>query len=92
MENIIPDIGGFSFSLIGLLKRPDTRLILPDDPGGKAGVKRAIEILKNELSVTMALTGVNKISDIGPQVLVGSEESAPKKKAAARKRKAAPQS
>ncbi|MEJ2434803.1 MAG: alpha-hydroxy acid oxidase [Pseudolabrys sp.] len=61
--------------------------------GGKAGVKRAIEILKNELSVTMALCGVNKISDIGPQVLIGGAASAPaaaKKKPAARKRTATP--
>jgi L-lactate dehydrogenase (cytochrome) len=53
--------------------------------GGQAGVARAIEILKNELSVTMALTGVNRIADIGPQVLVGFEE---KMKAAAIERAA----
>jgi L-lactate dehydrogenase (cytochrome) len=51
--------------------------------GGQAGVAKAIEILKNELSVTMALCGVNKVSEIGRQVLVGGEE----KKATARKRK-----
>ncbi len=51
--------------------------------GGKAGVSKAIDILKNELSVTMALTGTNRIADIGPQVLVGGEG----KKKAARKRK-----
>src|SRR5215467_2454472 len=39
--------------------------------GGRAGVSKAIEILKNELSVTMALTGNNRIADIGPQVIVG---------------------
>jgi L-lactate dehydrogenase (cytochrome) len=39
--------------------------------GGQAGVAKAIDILKNELSVTMALCGVNKLADIGPQVLVG---------------------
>ena len=60
--------------------------------GGKAGVARAIEILKNELSVAMALTGTNKVADIGPQVIVGAENGAAKKKPAARKRKAAPQS
>jgi len=37
--------------------------------GGEAGVLRAIEILKNELDVTMALTGTRRIADIGPQVL-----------------------
>jgi L-lactate dehydrogenase (cytochrome) len=52
--------------------------------GGKAGVSKAIDILKNELSVTMALTGTNRIADIGPQVLVDGEG---KKKKAASKRK-----
>jgi L-lactate dehydrogenase (cytochrome) len=58
--------------------------------GGKAGVARAIEILKNELSVSMALTGLNKIADIDRSVIVGAggAEAAPKKKPAARKRKA----
>ena len=55
--------------------------------GGKAGVAKAIDILKNELSVTMALCGVNKISEIGRQVIAGGEEGAAKKKPAARKRK-----
>jgi L-lactate dehydrogenase (cytochrome) len=55
--------------------------------GGKKGVARAIEILKNELSVAMALTGTNKIADVGRNVLVGGEEDAAKKKPAARKRK-----
>ena len=35
--------------------------------GGQAGVTKAIDILKNELSVTMALTGTNRIADIGPR-------------------------
>ena len=35
----------------------------------EAGVARAIEILKNELDVTMALTGTRRIADIGPHVL-----------------------
>ncbi len=60
--------------------------------GGKAGVARAIEILKNELSVAMALTGTNKIADIGRNVLVGGEASAAKKKPAVRKRSAKAQS
>ena len=40
---------------------------------GQAGVAKAIDILRNELSVTMALCGVNKLSEIGPQVIVGGE-------------------
>ena len=51
--------------------------------GGQAGVAKAIDILNKELSVTMALTGTNRIADIGPQVLVGGEV---KKKAAPKKR------
>jgi L-lactate dehydrogenase (cytochrome) len=41
--------------------------------GGKAGVARTIEILKKELDITMALCGVSRTADIGPQVLVGHE-------------------
>lgn len=41
--------------------------------GGKAGVAKAIDILKKELGVAMALTGTTRISNIGPQVLVGNE-------------------
>jgi L-lactate dehydrogenase (cytochrome) len=37
---------------------------------GQAGVAKAIDILKTELSVTMALTGTVKLADIGPHVLV----------------------
>jgi L-lactate dehydrogenase (cytochrome) len=37
--------------------------------GGEAGVARAIEILRNELDVTMALTGTNSVKEIGRQVL-----------------------
>jgi len=37
--------------------------------GGEAGVTRAIEILRNELDVTMALTGTASIKQIGPHVL-----------------------
>jgi L-lactate dehydrogenase (cytochrome) len=36
---------------------------------GSAGVKRAIEILRNELDVTMALTGVTRIDQINRSVL-----------------------
>lgn len=41
--------------------------------GGKVGVAKAIDILKRELSVAMALTGTTRVGDIGPQVLVGGE-------------------
>ena len=51
--------------------------------GGRAGVSKAIEILRNELSVAMALTGTTRVADIGPQVLVGGKTKEP-----ARKRKA----
>jgi L-lactate dehydrogenase (cytochrome) len=36
---------------------------------GEAGVSRAISIIRNELSVSMALCGVNSISEIGRQVI-----------------------
>ena len=39
--------------------------------GGQAGVARAIEIIRSELDVTMALTGVNSIAEIDRQVIVG---------------------
>ncbi len=38
--------------------------------GGQAGVARAIEIIRNELDVTMALTGIKSIADIGRDSLV----------------------
>jgi L-lactate dehydrogenase (cytochrome) len=38
--------------------------------GGQAGVTRAIEIIRNELDVTMALCGVNRVGEIGRQVIV----------------------
>jgi L-lactate dehydrogenase (cytochrome) len=41
--------------------------------GGRAGVAKAIDILKTELSVAMALTGTTRVSDVGPQVLVGGD-------------------
>src|SRR5688572_23263466 len=37
---------------------------------GQAGVTKAIEIIKKELDVTMALTGVASIAQIGPNVLL----------------------
>ncbi|HXX06572.1 MAG TPA: alpha-hydroxy acid oxidase [Pseudolabrys sp.] len=51
--------------------------------GGKAGVAKAIDILKKEFSVAMALTGTTRVAGIGPHVLVGGEA-----KKQARKRKA----
>ena len=36
---------------------------------GEEGVLAAINCLKNELLTTMALTGINKIDEIGPQVI-----------------------
>ena len=37
--------------------------------GGQAGVARAIEIIRKELDVTMALTGVNTIAEIDQRVI-----------------------
>ena len=37
--------------------------------GGQAGVARAIEIVRNELDVSMALTGVNSIAEIDRHVI-----------------------
>ena len=39
--------------------------------GGQAGVTKALEVISNELSVTMGLCGVNKIEDINQNILVG---------------------
>ena len=39
--------------------------------GGQAGVARAIEILRNELDVSMALTGVTNVADIDRRVIAG---------------------
>jgi len=39
--------------------------------GGQAGVARAIEVISNELSVTMGLCGINNIKDVSPNILVG---------------------
>jgi L-lactate dehydrogenase (cytochrome) len=36
---------------------------------GEAGVARAIEIMRNELRVTMALTGTSSVDAMGPQIL-----------------------
>ncbi|MFZ1922309.1 MAG: alpha-hydroxy acid oxidase [Xanthobacteraceae bacterium] len=37
--------------------------------GGQAGVARAIEIIRNELDITMALMGINSIADIDRRVI-----------------------
>jgi L-lactate dehydrogenase (cytochrome) len=37
---------------------------------GEAGVRRAIEIIRSEFDVTMALTGINRVDEIGRQVIV----------------------
>jgi L-lactate dehydrogenase (cytochrome) len=37
--------------------------------GGQAGVARAIEIIRSELDVTMALTGVNSVAEIDRRVI-----------------------
>jgi L-lactate dehydrogenase (cytochrome) len=39
---------------------------------GEAGVTRAIEIMRNELRVTLALTGTSTIDAVGPQILRSS--------------------
>jgi L-lactate dehydrogenase (cytochrome) len=42
--------------------------------GGEAGVAKAIDIIRNELSVTMGLTGVNTIAEIDERVLADSPQ------------------
>jgi len=39
--------------------------------GGQAGVAKALEVISNELSVTMGLCGVNRLEDINQNILVG---------------------
>jgi L-lactate dehydrogenase (cytochrome) len=41
--------------------------------GGQAGVTRAIEIIRNELDVTMALTGVKNIAQIDRSTIAGMQ-------------------
>lgn len=38
--------------------------------GGEAGVAKAIDIIRKELEVSMALTGVNRVNQIGRHILV----------------------
>jgi L-lactate dehydrogenase (cytochrome) len=56
---------------------------------GQAGVTKAIEIIKKELDVTMALTGVANIAQIGPNVLLDPPfaQKKPAKKRAPRAKK-----
>jgi L-lactate dehydrogenase (cytochrome) len=48
--------------------------------GGEAGVARAIEILQKELDVTMALCGVNSISEIDRRVFAAQHEGGTSRK------------
>lgn len=43
---------------------------------GQAGVERAIEILRKELDVAMALTGIRSLAEAGPHLLAPSSEQA----------------
>ena len=52
---------------------------------GKAGVAKAIDILEKELDVAMALTGTNRIADVGRHVIAGAEPPTPKKPRARKK-------
>lgn len=38
--------------------------------GGKAGVERVLELLRNELELAMALTGCTSLHQIGPHLLL----------------------
>ena len=40
--------------------------------GGQAGVAKAIEIIRNELDVTMALCGVSSVRDMDRRVIVNA--------------------
>jgi L-lactate dehydrogenase (cytochrome) len=37
--------------------------------GGEAGVTRALEILREELRVTLSLTGTKNVAGLGPHIL-----------------------
>jgi L-lactate dehydrogenase (cytochrome) len=52
--------------------------------GGQAGVTAAIETIRKELDVSMGLTGVRTIAEIGPNVLVDPPFSQIRKKTAAK--------
>jgi L-lactate dehydrogenase (cytochrome) len=38
--------------------------------GGEAGVAKAIDIIRKELEVSMALTGIKRVNEIGRHILV----------------------
>ncbi len=50
--------------------------------GGAAGVAKAIDILKKELDIAMALTGTNSIAEIGRHLIVGMEAGSTRRAAA----------
>jgi L-lactate dehydrogenase (cytochrome) len=57
---------------------------------GQAGVAKTIDIFKKELDISMALTGVSSVAEIGPNVLLDppfQQVKTVKKKAAAKVRK-----
>jgi L-lactate dehydrogenase (cytochrome) len=45
--------------------------------GGEAGVKHAINILRKELDITMALCGINRVAEIDRSALIEDSEPAP---------------
>jgi L-lactate dehydrogenase (cytochrome) len=48
--------------------------------GGQQGVAKAIEIIRNELDVSMALTGITSVAAAGPQIIAaGSGIEAPRR-------------
>ena len=51
---------------------------------GQAGVEKAIELLKKELDVAMALTGVNSVAEIGRHIINDGDAPKAKKKTAKR--------
>jgi isopentenyl diphosphate isomerase/L-lactate dehydrogenase-like FMN-dependent dehydrogenase len=47
---------------------------------GEAGVARAIEIMRNELDITMALIGVSRIADINRGTIIDGSARQPYEK------------
>lgn len=45
--------------------------------GGQAGVERVLNLLKAELELAMALSGCASLSDIGPHLLLQSQQPLP---------------
>jgi L-lactate dehydrogenase (cytochrome) len=49
--------------------------------GGQQGVAKAIEIIRKELDISMALTGITSVADAGPQIIAaGSGIEAPRRR------------